>query len=155
MIEARHIDVRAFYESIDHLLLLARLARYLTDRFILNLLWQAMHRSVEHGGVFREIKQGLPRGSPLSPLPGGCYLSELDEALAQHGVFYVRYIDDVLPMTRTRWRLRRTVKQLNHIFRARRLEQHLDKTLSVDSKKASIFWVITSVGSVCGWQRKR
>lgn len=58
-------DVKAFYDSIDHHLLLEKLAVYITDRFTLNLLWQSMHRCVERGGLFRDITNGIPRGCPL------------------------------------------------------------------------------------------
>ncbi len=121
-------DVKAFYESIDHKLMLEKLAAYITDRFTLNLLWQSMHRCVERGGLFRDINKGLPRGCPLSPLLGAFLLTELDEALEKHDVFYVRYMDDVLIMSNRRWGLRRAIKRLNGILRALGLEKHPDKT---------------------------
>jgi RNA-directed DNA polymerase len=121
-------DVKSFYESIDHHLMLDKLAVYIKDRFILNLLWQSMRRCVEHGGIFRDIKQGLPRGCPLSPLLGAFFLAELDEALEKQDVFYVRYMDDVLIMSQRRWGLRRAIKRLNEIFESLGLEKHPDKT---------------------------
>ncbi len=121
-------DVKAFYESIDHHLMLEKLAVYIKDRFTLNLLWQSMHRCVERGGLFRDINQGLPRGCPLSPLLGAFFLTELDEALERLDVFYVRYMDDVLIMSRKRWGLRKAIKRLNEIFNGLGLEQHPDKT---------------------------
>jgi RNA-directed DNA polymerase len=121
-------DVKAFYESIDHHQMLEKLALYIKDRFILNLLWQSMHRCVERGGLFRDIEQGLPRGCPLSPLLGAFFLTELDDALEQQDVFYVRYMDDVLIMSRKRWGLRKAIKLLNEIFSTLGLEQHPDKT---------------------------
>jgi RNA-directed DNA polymerase len=96
-------DVKSIYESIDHHMMLEKLALYIKDRFTLNLLWQSMRRSVEHGGLFRDIKQGLPRGCPLSPLLGAFFLTELDDVLAQQDVFYVRYMDDVLILSKRRW----------------------------------------------------
>ncbi len=87
-----------------------------------------MRRCVERGGVFRDIKQGLPRGCPLSPVLGAFFLTELDDALAQQDVFYVRYMDDVLIMSKRRWGLRKAIKRLNEIFSTLGLEQHPDKT---------------------------
>jgi RNA-directed DNA polymerase len=121
-------DVKSFYESINHHLMLEKLAVYIKDRFTLNLLWQSMHRCVERGGLFRDINQGVPRGCPLSPLLGAFFLGGLDEALEQQGVFYVRYMDDILIMSKRRWGLRRAIRQLNEIFNALGLEQHPDKT---------------------------
>ena len=53
---------------------------------------------------------------------------ELDEALERQNVFYVRYMDDVLIMSRKRWGLRRAIKRLNGIFNTLGLAQHPDKT---------------------------
>jgi len=63
-------DVKAFYASIDHHLLLDKLAMHIKDRFTLNLLAQSMAGCVERGGLFRDIKRGVVRGCPLSPLQG-------------------------------------------------------------------------------------
>lgn len=46
---------------------------------------------------------GQPRGCPLSPLLGAFFLAELDNALEDKGVFYVRYVNAVLVMSRHRW----------------------------------------------------
>lgn len=121
-------DVKTFYESIDQRLLLDKLATYIKDRFILNLLWQSMHRCVERGGLFRDITCGLPRGCPLSPLLGAFFLAELDQALEDRDVFYVRYMDDVLVLSRHRWGLRRAIRRLNGILSELKLEKHPDKT---------------------------
>jgi RNA-directed DNA polymerase len=45
---------------------------------MLNLLWQFLHYSVEHGGNFHQPRRGIPRGCPLSPLLAGFHLFELD-----------------------------------------------------------------------------
>ena len=53
-----------------------------------------------------EYRQGIPLGSPLSPVLGAFYLYELDRACTRRGLWYVRYMDDILILTSTRWRLR-------------------------------------------------
>ncbi|MEN8130489.1 MAG: hypothetical protein ABFS45_09925 [Pseudomonadota bacterium] len=40
-------DVKGYYESIDHLLLMAQPAEHMKDKFTLNLLWQYLHRLYE------------------------------------------------------------------------------------------------------------
>ncbi len=132
-------DVMAFYETIDHTLLLEKLAPYIKDRFILRLLWQSMARCVERGGLFRDIKRGIARGCPLSPLLGAFYLTELDHAFAHQGLFYVRYMDDILIMTRTRWTLRKAIKRLNSLFNALQLEKHPHKTFIGRTEKGFDF----------------
>ena len=108
--------------------MLGKLAVYIKDRFTLNLLWQSMRRCVERGGLFRDIKCGIPRGCPLSPLLGAFFLAELDEVLERRDLFYVRYMDDVLILSKRRWTLRRAIKRLNSTFKALRLIKHPDKT---------------------------
>ncbi|CAN0485944.1 unnamed protein product, partial [Hapterophycus canaliculatus] len=59
-------DVKSFYESIDQYLLIDALAAYVHDRFVLNLLWQVMRRSVTWGGLYQDCERGISRGCPLS-----------------------------------------------------------------------------------------
>ena len=87
-----------------------------------------MHRCVERGGVFRDINQGISRGCPISPLLGAFFLTEIDRSFDQRDLFYIRYMDDLLILTKKRWALRRAVKQLNILFNNQNLEQHPDKT---------------------------
>ena len=44
------------------------------------------------------------------------------------GLFYVRFMDDILVLAPTRWKLRKAVKLLNKIFDELRLEMHPDNT---------------------------
>ena len=59
---------------------------------------------------------------------GAFFLKTLDEALANTGLFYVRFMDDIIVLVPTRWKLRRAVKTLNQELRGLRLEKHPDKT---------------------------
>ena len=70
-------DVKAYYATIDHHLLIDKLACYIKDKALLNMLWQYFNCTVERGGLFKEITQGISRGCPLSPLIGAFFLNEL------------------------------------------------------------------------------
>ena len=121
-------DVRGYYESIDHHRMLALLADYVQDRSILNLLCQAMRRTVTWGGLYWDIERGLSRGCPLSPLLGAFFLHQLDAAMATPGLFYVRFMDDILVLAPTRWKLKRAVKRVNQRLTSLDLAKHPDKT---------------------------
>ncbi|MSP02238.1 MAG: reverse transcriptase, partial [Acetobacteraceae bacterium] len=121
-------DVKSCYASIDHHLLLDRLALWVDDRFILNLLYQYMNRTAERGGSFWECDKGISLGCPLSPLIGAFFLDELDRRLSATGLFYVRFMDDILVLAPTRWKLRRAVGLVNAVLGSLRLEKHPDKT---------------------------
>jgi RNA-directed DNA polymerase len=121
-------DVSSYYDSIDHFLLLERLAEYVKDRDILNLLWQYMSRSSERGGLFWDYERGISRGCPLSPLIGAFFLKQLDDRMERLGLSYVRFMDDILVLSPTRWRLRKAVKVVNQVLGFLRLEKHPEKT---------------------------
>jgi RNA-directed DNA polymerase len=67
-------------------------------------------------------------GSPLSPIIGAFFLNELDEALEKRGLFYIRFMDDILVLAPTRWKLRKAVKIVNQVLASLCLEKHPDKT---------------------------
>ncbi len=50
-------------------LLLDQLAVYIKDRFVLNLLWQYMHRVSEWGRLFKEHTKGISRGCATTKNP--------------------------------------------------------------------------------------
>ena len=121
-------DVKSYYASIDHHLLLDMLARYVKDRFVLNLLGQYLQRCVDHGGLYREIRKGISLGCPLSPIIAAFFLYALDNRMAQSNVFYVRFMDDVIILAKTRWKLRKAVAVVNGELDKLKLEKHPDKT---------------------------
>jgi hypothetical protein len=63
-------DVKSYYESVDHERLLNQLDQCIPERDVRGLLVQVVKRSVERGGVYRDVPRGIGRGSPLSPLLG-------------------------------------------------------------------------------------
>jgi len=122
-------DVYSYYDSIDHYTLLMKLHDYINDRIIIGYVWQFLNRCVEWGGLYQDIKRGIPRGSSLSPLLGAFYLLELDQKMANLDVKYFRYMDDILILAPTRWKLKKAVRMLNQQFNELKLEKHPDKTL--------------------------
>ncbi len=120
--------MKSYYASIDHVLPMDRLARFIPDRSVLNLLGQYMRRTAERGGCFHDHERGISLGCPLSPLMGAYFLHELDERMERTRLFYVRFMDDILVLAPTRWTLRRAVKAVNAVLGSLRLEKHPDKT---------------------------
>lgn len=93
------------------------------------MLEQYLYYSVESGGEFHTPERGIPRGCALSPLMGALHLWAVDNHFArQPGIYYARYIDDFVILTKTRWQLRRQVASLNRFFNDYGFRQHPDKT---------------------------
>jgi RNA-directed DNA polymerase len=121
-------DVQSFYESIDQYLLMEMINDSVRDDTLRYYLYQVIHRCVEFGGEFRDIGKGISRGCPISPILGALYLGALDDHFAGKDVYYIRYMDDILILSKTRWQNRKVVKQINHYFNWVKLEKHPDKT---------------------------
>ena len=121
-------DVKGYYASIDHTILLKQLAMDISSPFLFRLLYQYVKRTVENGGIYKDIQSGIARGSALSPVIGAYCLTRLDEALSKTDLHYARYMDDIVILAKTRWRLRRAIKTLNQMFNVLKLKQHPDKT---------------------------
>ncbi len=121
-------DVKAYYASMDHARLLDRLARYISDRRVLNLVTQYLRRSVEGGGHDWTYPQGIALGCPLSPVLGAFFLYELDQKLEEAGYCALWFMDDVLVLTPTRWKLRRAVRLVNQTLTGLELAKALNKT---------------------------
>jgi RNA-directed DNA polymerase len=122
-------DVKGYYASIDHTILLRQLDKDIADPFIWRLLVQFVKRSVERGGTFKSITCGISRGCPLSPVIAAYYLKALDEQMeGDTRYFYRRYMDDVIILAKTRWHLRKAVRTVNQHFHQLKVEQAPDKT---------------------------
>lgn len=121
-------DVKSYYESIHHTLLLEKFRQYIDEKLILNLFSQYLTRSVDIGGNFRTYSKGISSGCPLSPLVASFYLYELDKAFEGKRVFYRRYMDDIIVLAKSRWQLRRAIRCINQHFAKLKVKQHPDKT---------------------------
>ena len=121
-------DVQSYYASIDHDILFALVRQYVTDKRLLDLLWGYIHRTVYDGGIYEDIHQGIALGCSLSPLMGALYLKQLDERMAETGLFYARYMDDWVVLAPTRWKLRKAIRVVNETLAELEVEKHPDKT---------------------------
>jgi RNA-directed DNA polymerase len=91
------VDLAAYFDSVRHDVLLAKVARRVNDRDILHLLKLMLKASG---------KRGVPQGGVISPLLSNIYLTEVDamleraKAVTANGthtyVEYARYADDLV-----------------------------------------------------------
>ncbi len=61
---------------------------------------------------------------------GALFLKCLDQRMAKSGLFTIRFMDDILVLSPTRWKLRQAVKVVNQVLGSLKLEKHPDKTFT-------------------------
>jgi RNA-directed DNA polymerase len=88
------IDLKSFFDEVDHCILLQLLYRKVKCRVTLRLIRQWLRAPIMIEGKLVKRRKGVPQGSPLSPLLSNIMLHELDRYLEKRGCKYVRYADD-------------------------------------------------------------
>jgi len=62
------VDLEKFFDRINHDVLMSRLAKRITDRRVLSLVYRYLQAGMLIHGVVIERHEGTPQGGPLSPL---------------------------------------------------------------------------------------
>jgi RNA-directed DNA polymerase len=88
------VDLAAFFDRVNHDVLLGKLAQRITDRRVLGLIRRYLEAGVLLNGVVVERHEGTPQGGPLSPLLANVLLDEVDQELTRRGHRFARYADD-------------------------------------------------------------
>jgi group II intron reverse transcriptase/maturase len=88
------VDLKSFFDEVDHCLLLQLLYGKVKCRITLRLIRKWLRAPIMINGKLTKRRKGVPQGSPLSPLMSNIILHELDKELERQGLKYVRYADD-------------------------------------------------------------
>jgi len=88
------IDLKGFFDEVDHVLLLQILYRKIKCKATMTLLRRWLRVPIEQNGVLVKRRKGVPQGSPISPLLSNIVLHELDAYMEKKGMKFVRYADD-------------------------------------------------------------
>jgi len=121
-------DVKSYYASIDHDILLGLLEHVVADKRVLDLIRQYLRRTIYDGGLYEDVERGISLGCPLSPLMGAFYLKLLDERVEKTGLAYARFMDDWVILAPTRWKLRAAIRLVKQTLAELHVVQHPDKT---------------------------
>lgn len=101
------IDLKSFFDEVDHALLLQLLYSKVKCPITLRLIRKWLTVPIEIKGKLIKRTKGVPQGSPLSPLLSNIMLHELDKELEKRGHRYLRYADDFSIYTKSKRAARR------------------------------------------------
>lgn len=88
------LDVKDFYPSINHNILLKRVRKFIRYSPALSLIECAISTSAYKNDA---NESGIPQGLPISNILSAIYMRNLDNTLAKESsFFYYRYVDDIL-----------------------------------------------------------
>ena len=88
------LDLDSFFDRVNHDRLMHKLKGKINDKTLLRLINRYLKSGVSIKGQYQKTVEGVPQGSPLSPLLSNIVLDELDWELDKRGHTFVRYADD-------------------------------------------------------------
>jgi len=95
------VDLAKFFDRVNHDMLMARVARHVSDKRLLRIIRCFLEAGMMWDGICIERYEGTPQGGPLSPLLANLLLDDLDKELERRGHRFCRYADDCNIYVRT------------------------------------------------------
>jgi RNA-directed DNA polymerase len=131
------VDIKAYFDSVRHHILLKQVAQRILDKDIMHLVKMLCKTTG---------KKGIPQGGPLSPLLANIYLNEIDKMLEEAkeatkwnnytNVGYARFADDLVVLisghTSQKGLAQEMAKRLEDGLAKLELEMNPEKTKCVD-----------------------
>ena len=141
------IDLRAYFDHVQHHLALEKIARRIQDADVMHLLKLILKATG---------KQGVPQGGVISPLISNVYLNEVDRMLekaievTRYGkqrqytvVQYARFADDLVILIHARhwndWLVKAVEKRLREELSKLQVEINEEKSRTIDLSKGERF----------------
>ena len=87
-------DVTKFFDTVNHDILMGRVAQVIRDKRVLHLIGKFLRRGAMVDGLVEASVEGTPQGGPLSPMLANIYLDALDKELERRGHTFCRFADD-------------------------------------------------------------
>jgi RNA-directed DNA polymerase len=123
------IDLKTFFDEVDHCILLQLLYRKVKCPLTLRLIRKWLRVPILLNGKLTKRRKGVPQGSPLSPLLSNIMLNELDKEMEKRGLRYVRYADDFSIYTKSNHVARKTGNEI-YLFLKNKLKLPINREKS-------------------------
>ena len=128
-------DLKAYFDSIPHDRLMARVAEKVSDGRVLDLIEGYLRQDVMKGMERWSPTAGTPQGAVISPLLANIYLHPLDLIMEQGGYKMVRYADDFVILCREAEEAEEALRRVTAWTTANGLTLHPDKTRMGDARE--------------------
>ncbi|MEJ1472233.1 MAG: group II intron reverse transcriptase/maturase [Candidatus Sedimenticola sp. (ex Thyasira tokunagai)] len=148
------VDLSKFFDRVNHDLLMSHLGRKVKDKRLLKLINLYLRAGVIDNQFYRESREGVPQGGPLSPLLANILLDSLDKELERRGHKFARYADDFTILVRSQRAGERVLHSISQYLQ-NRLKLVINKTKSrVVKTNESKFLGFTFRGGRIQWHPK-
>lgn len=130
------VDIKGFYDHIDHKWLMRCLAEKIGDPSFLRLIGRTLKAGVMEEGRRSETEVGAPQGGIVSPILSNVYLhyildlwfeKKLKRSLTGYAQL-IRYADDFVIGCQNKWEAEKTLAELKERLRKFGLEVSEEKT---------------------------
>ena len=129
------VDLKSYFDTIDHDILLRLVMRRIGDVRVLRLIRAWLKAGVLDDGKVLHPDRWTPQGGVISPLLSNIMLHEVDRQWCEYGdrnywgtVVLVRYADDMILLARTAAAAQRAWERLQQQFSALRLVVNQEKS---------------------------
>ena len=134
------LDIRAFFDRIDHSWMIKFVEHRIGDRRIVRLIQKWLKAGVMEQGRWFETEEGTPQGSVISPILANLYLhyvldlwvDQWRQKEARGDVIIVRYADDAVLGFQHREEAEQFLEQLRERLAKFGLELHPEKTRLIE-----------------------
>ena len=123
------IDLKTFFDEVDHCYLLQLLYRKVKCQQTLRLIRKWLRSPIQINGRLVKRRKGIPQGSPLSPFLANVMLHELDRELERQGCRFVRYADDFSIYTKSKAHARKVYDAV-YMFLKNKLKLNINREKS-------------------------
>lgn len=113
------VDLAKFFDRVNHDLLMTRLGDKVKDKRLLELIKRYLRAGFIENQIYGESREGVPQGSPLSPLLANIMLDPLDKELEKRGHKFARYADDFTILVKSQRAGERVLRSISQYLQNR------------------------------------
>ena len=148
------MDLSKFFDTVNHDVLMHRVARRVRDKRVLRLIGKYLRAGVKVDGRLKGTLKGVPQGGPLSPLLANIVLDDLDKELEMRGHRFVRYADDFIILVKSPRAGERVMRSIRRFLEKRLKLKVNEKKSCVVPTDQSNFLGFTFKGTKIRWSEK-